>query len=98
MSNIYVGDNGTVVEISISDDDGAVNLTTATTITATFTKPDGTTFEKTFSVTDAAAGECNTTLMSADNSAAGIYTFKTVASFVNGSIFRGSVQSYLVKA
>jgi len=98
MANIYVGDNGTVLEISISDSEGTVILTTASGITATFVKPSGTTFEKTFSVTDATAGRCSATLTSADNSEAGRYTFKTVVAFVNGSIFRGSTQSYLVKA
>lgn len=97
MSNIHVGDNGTTFEVIVSDDAGAVPLTTATSITGTFTKPDGTTFSKTFSATDAVNGKCSTTLTSSEINAEGIYSFKVGVQFV-GSFFWSDTQKFLVKA
>lgn len=58
MSVIVVGDNGTELVVPIKDDNGVVDLTTATSIKARFLRDDKTRFDKSLTVTDAQAGKC----------------------------------------
>lgn len=95
MSDIYAGDNGTVLEVTISDAAGAVNLTTATTIIAYFVKPGGT-FEKTLAVTGATTGKCSVSLTSSNINVAGTYTFQVEVTFLDATFFHGGVQRFKV--
>lgn len=98
MSSIYVGDNGTVLGITVSDDSGTVNLTTASSIVARFIKADETTFNKTLTVTDAANGKCSASLTRDDLSVAGTYSFQVTVIFLDDSEFSGDVRKFPVKA
>ncbi|WP_256761393.1 BppU family phage baseplate upper protein [Cohnella sp. WQ 127256] len=90
MSNIVVGDNGTMIDITVMDDVGAVDLTTTTSIVAHFIRADKTTFNKPLSIVDAINGRCSTTLLSEDLLVSGGYTYQVTVNFSNGDEFSNS--------
>jgi hypothetical protein len=98
VSNVFVGDNGTVLGITVSDDSGPVNLASTSSIVAHFVRADKTTFDKTLTVTDAANGECSATLTREDVSVAGMYVLQVTAHFTNESEFSGDIQKFTVSA
>lgn len=87
MSNIVAGDNGTAFEIIVKDDAGVVDLATVISVEAHFIRPDKTTFDKILSVSDAALGTCNTTLISEDVSVVGRYSYQVTVTFSDESEF-----------
>lgn len=96
MTNLYAGDNGTTLSITVSDDKGAVNLLTTSSVIAHFVRPDKTTFDKTLSLTDGALGKCSASLASTDLTVAGVYAFQVNVTFSDGKRFSGDVQNLIV--
>lgn len=98
MPNIFAGDNGTTLSITVSDDKGAVKLSLATSIVAHFVRPDKTTFDKTLTVTDSALGKCSASLSSTDVTVAGMYAFQVTVTFSDGNKFSGDIQNLVADA
>lgn len=94
MSNIYQGDNGTVLEFTVMDRGAVVNITGATVelkfITSTRT------FTKNAIVTDGTSGICEVALTSADVSESGGYRVQGIVKFVNGNEFASDVITFKV--
>jgi hypothetical protein len=64
---LHVGDYGTTFRLTVEDDDGAVDISAATTREIIFTKPDGTVATKTAALTgDGTDGQMEYVTLSAD--------------------------------
>lgn len=73
---IHVGDVGTVLTLTVTEDDGttAVNISTATVKTFYFLKPDGTKINKTAAfTTNGADGKLTYTTAASDIGVAGVW-------------------------
>lgn len=94
MANIFQGDNGTVLGLTVKDENGPIDITGAS-VTVNF-KTSTRTFTKTASITDSATGACEVVLLSEDLSETGFYSFQGEVTFVNGNKFASDVQKFLV--
>lgn len=93
MSVIVQKDNGTELIVTITDDQGIVDLTTATSITAHFVLRDGKyrSFDKTLTVDDALSGTCSTILTSEDLRVSGTYLVQLTVTFPGGGVFSSNL-------
>lgn len=55
-TELRAGDVGTVIEFTLCDESGELHDLTGTTVTVRFQRPDGSTFERELSITDATGG------------------------------------------
>jgi hypothetical protein len=94
MANIKVGDNGTVLELSIKDGGAIVPLNGATV--QVVVKAGDRRFVKDATITDAVNGVCEITLISTDLSTAGMYYLQGVLKKTNGDEFASDVESFVV--
>lgn len=95
MANeIYQGDSGTVISITIRDDNQPVDLTGTTVDVLIKLKDMGKL--KSALITDHINGKCEFTLLSEDIMFEGIYNFQATVNFPNGSKFTSSIQRFTV--
>lgn len=97
MSNeIHVGDIGTLLIVTITDDDQVVDLSTATEITIIIKKPNGISYEKTASYyTDGTDGNITYTSVDGDFDAPGNYKIQGRVQ-INGGTFHSEVSTFKV--
>lgn len=94
MSEIMQGDNGTVLEAIISDQNGIVDIRSSTVkfILKTPTRR----LEKVGTVTDGLNGKAEVVLASEDVSDVGNHVFQCEVSFPSGSKFSSSIGKFKV--
>lgn len=96
MSEIIQGDNGTVLECTISDQNGIVDIrgSQVTFIIKTPTRR----FEKEGNVTDGLQGKAEVVLLSEDVSDVGNHVFQANVKFSDGKQFSSNLQRFKVGA
>lgn len=96
MSTVVAKDNGTELSITITDDEGFVDLTSVDTVTARFVRGDRSLFDKILTVTDALNGECHAVLTREDLVTAGTYKFQITVTFHDDKEFSSLEHRLLV--
>lgn len=91
---IYQGDNGTVLEITIKDGNQTISLIDASVEVLIKYKDIG--IIKQAEIIDAQNGICQITLLSDDVIYEGSYTFQATCTFIDGGIFTSSLQRFTV--
>lgn len=94
MNEIYQGDSGTVLSITITNDDSIVDLTDSTVDVVIKYKRTG--IKKVAAITDAINGKCEITLNAEDVVNDGIYSLQATVNFSNGNKFSSNVQRFIV--
>lgn len=92
---IVQGDNGVIVEIDISDENGIVKLETIESIQATV-KIGERVFVKPCIIEDANKGKCSFTLNSNDLIDHGNYSYQITVSFNNGGKYSSNIKTFPV--
>lgn len=96
MNEIVVGDNGTILNLTINDDNGnIVDLRSASSVELVI-KFRGIPIIKTATITDSINGKCNVTLTNSDIPNVGVYTIQTTVYFQNSTQFSSDIQSFVV--
>jgi hypothetical protein len=94
MSNIVQGDSGTILQATIFDDDGIVNITGAQVV---FTIKSATRRNvKQGTVLSGEQGLCQVVLISEDLDTSGNYVFQAEVDFANGNKFSSSLGKFKV--
>ncbi|MED3562228.1 BppU family phage baseplate upper protein [Bacillus xiapuensis] len=93
-TEIVQGDNGTILELIIQDDNQVIDLTGATVQVVITYKSTGKI--KQAVVTDAINGKCEVTLNSDDVLFDGVYSFQATVIFPNGNKFTSNIQRFTV--
>lgn len=91
---IVQGDNGTIIEPPITDDEGVVSLTGATVTVKIKVK--SRTFTKNCTITDVNAGLCEFELTSEDLADAGLYSYQGTVTFDNSKAFSSEPKRFIV--
>jgi hypothetical protein len=92
MSDIYAGDNGTILAFDVYDAAGVVNLTGAS-ISVTVQSPTKQ-FVKDAVITDTTQGKCELVLKSEDIEDVGSYKIQGKVSFNNGDFFYAKISRF----
>jgi hypothetical protein len=87
LSNIIQGDNGTLLEFTVKDDSGVVDLSNAQSVLFRLKKSFLNTVEKVCTVTDSVNGKAQVTLSSSDTDSSGRFSYQVTVTFVDGSEF-----------
>lgn len=96
MPDIFADDYGTIFEVTVLENNAAINLTAATLVQFIFTSPGRPTVVKTASFsTDGADGKVRITTAQGDISAAGVWYLQVKITFA-GSQFRTEVAQFNV--
>jgi hypothetical protein len=91
MSNIIQGDNGTILEFIVKDDNGIVDLSSATSVTFRMQKSRNIYSEKVGTITDPVNGKCQITLNSDDTSESGKFAYQVTVLFMDNTNFSSNV-------
>jgi hypothetical protein len=94
MANIKVGDNGTVLELSIKDGGAIVPLNGATV--QVVVKAGDRRLVKDAIITDAVNGVCEVTLTATDLATTGMYSLQGVLKRSNGNEFASDIETFTV--
>lgn len=85
MAQIKVGDIGTVFEMTLTDQEGVLDLTGATSLKFRFKEPDDSKWEATASlVTDGTDGKINYAFIASDLDQAGVWTLEAFVVLPSG--------------
>ena len=93
---IVVGDNGTQLMATVRDDNGVVDLSTASSIVGTLKRGSGSIITKQFDIVDAQAGTCSAVLTADDLNVPGEYTIQLTVSFAGGTKFSSAGKRFQV--
>lgn len=94
VNEIYQGDQGTTLNITIQDNSGVVNLTGA--IVDVTIKYKGIETEKRANVVDGVNGKCEIILTSDNTKDIGSHSFQCLVTFQDGKKFSSDIQRYTV--
>lgn len=94
MSNIYVGDNGTIVSFIVKDSNDVVSLVDAT-VTVTIKKGSNI-FKKEATITEHENGKCQIVLNEEDIKTEGRYSIQITVRFSNGNKFSSNTNQIIV--
>jgi hypothetical protein len=94
MNEIFQGDNGTTLNLTISDGEKIVNLINSTVEVVIKYKRTG--IKKEATITDATNGKCQITLNAEDVNYEGVYTLQATVTYLNGNTFTSNVQRFTV--
>jgi hypothetical protein len=94
MNEIYQGDNGTVLSLTITNDESVVDLTNSTVEVVIKYKKNG--IKKQAIISDAINGKCQITLTAGDVNYEGIYSLQATVTFSNGNTFTSNVHRFVV--
>jgi hypothetical protein len=95
LGNIIEKDNGTILEFTIKDDNGIVNLTSVKSVLFRLKKSSNTYIEKGCIVTDAENGKVELTLSNTDTSTSGRFSYQITVAFLDNSEFTSD--SYILE-
>jgi chitodextrinase len=94
MNEIYQGDNGTVLNLTITNDESVIDLTGS--IVEVVIKYKRTGIKKTATIIDAQNGKCQVTLNAEDVNYEGVYSLQATVKYSNGNTFTSNVQRFIV--
>jgi hypothetical protein len=94
MNEIYQGDNGTLLNLTITNDESVIDLTDSTVEVVIKYKRTG--IKKEATITDATNGKCQITLGAEDVNNEGVYTIQATVTYLNGNTFTSNVQRFTV--
>lgn len=90
MSNIVSGDNGTLLEFTVSDNESIVDLSSASTVEVIIKHRNNRTV-KTGQITNPLSGQFEVELSSSDVQYEGVYSFQATITFLDGKKFSSNV-------
>lgn len=93
--NIVQGDNGTLLNFTVTDENGVVILTDIISIEATITTGERR-VTKVCNITDAVLGKCQAVLTSEDVATNGTYIVQITVKFIDGKIFSSTKGKFMV--
>jgi hypothetical protein len=94
MNEIYQGDNGTLLSLTITNEESVIDLTDSTVEVVIKYKRTG--IKKEATITDATNGKCQITLNAEDVNYEGVYTLQATVTYLNGNTFTSNVQRFTV--
>jgi hypothetical protein len=94
MSEIRIGDNGTVMQVTILDQDGVVDIRSATI--QIVIKQRAKTITKTAQIVDGLKGICSFVLNEADITEEGTFSFQAEVRFLDGKVFNSDIGRFSV--